>query len=298
MERYMRTANRYRNKVMFLTLFVALLLIVLLLRSVSTSERKDKEEEVIDPHAGQVYLYDGFDWIWMTPLEGVPVNQFTEDMFRTSGTRIDYLGSDYTVTRGIDVSEHQKEINWQQVASSGVDFAYIRVGRRGYTEGGLFEDPYFKANIEGALANGIDVGVYMFSQAITVSEAMEEARYVLDRIQGYNVSLPIVFDWEKIEDPSARTASLEMNGRTDCAVAFCETIENAGYKSCVYFNRNLGYYGYDLTRLTDYEFWFSLPESGFPNFYYAMDMWQYSFTENVPGIGIETDMNLRFVPKI
>ena len=80
--------------------------------------------------------------------------------------------------------------------------------------------------------------------------------------------------------------------------AFCQTVENAGYKSCVYFNRNLGYYGYDLTRLTDYEFWFSLPESGFPNFYYAMDMWQYSFTENVPGIGIETDMNLRFVPKI
>ena len=298
MERYMRTANRYKNKVMFLTLFVALLLIVLLLRSVSGSERIDKEEEVIDPHAGQVYLYDGFDWIWMTPLEGVPVNVFTEEMFRTTGTRIDYLGSEYTVTRGIDVSEHQKEINWQQVASSGVDFAYIRVGRRGYTEGGLFEDPYFKANIEGALANGIDVGVYMFSQAITVSEAMEEAKFVLDRIQGYNVALPIVFDWEKIEDTTARTAFLEMNGRTDCAVAFCQTVENAGYKSCVYFNRNLGYYGYDLTRLTDYEFWFSLPESGFPNFYYAMDMWQYSFTENVPGIGIETDMNLRFVPKI
>jgi len=297
MERYMRTANRYRNKVMFLTLFVALLLIVLLLRGVSGSEKKDKSEEIVDPHAGQVYLYDGFDWIWMTPLEGVPVNAFTEDMFRTTGTRIDYLGSDYTVTRGIDVSEHQKEINWQQVASSGVDFAYIRVGRRGYTEGGLFEDPYFRQNIEGALANGLDVGVYMFSQAITVSEAMEEAKYVLDRIQNYNVSLPIVFDWEKIEDPTARTASLEMNGRTDCAVAFCQTIENAGYKSCVYFNRNLGYYGYDLTRLTDYEFWFSLPESGFPNFYYAMDMWQYSFTENVPGIGIETDMNLRFVPK-
>ena len=282
---------------MFLTLFVALLLIVLLLRNVSSSQKHDKEDEIVDPHAGQVYLYDGFDWIWMTPLEGVPVNVFTEDMFITSGTRIDYLGNEYTVTRGIDVSEHQKEINWQQVSSSGVDFAYIRVGRRGYTEGGLFEDPYFKKNIEGALANGIDVGVYMFSQAITVSEAMEEAKYVLDRIQGYNVTLPIVFDWEKIEDPTARTAALEMNGRTDCAVAFCQTIENAGYKSCVYFNRNLGYYGYDLTRLTDYEFWFSLPESGFPNFYYAMDMWQYSFTENVPGISIETDMNLRFVPK-
>ena len=57
------------------------------------------------------------------------------------------------------------------------------------------------------------------------------------------------------------------------------------------------YYGYDLTRLTGYEFWFALPESGFPNFYYAADMWQYSFTESVPGIGVETDMNLWFIPK-
>jgi len=293
----MRTANRYKAKVILLTLVVALLLIVLLLRG--AGEKLIKEEaEPVDPHAGQVYLYDGFDWIWMTPLEGVPVNRFTEDMFSQSGSVISYLGSDYTVTRGIDVSEHQLEIDWQQVANSGVDFAFIRVGRRGYTEGGLFDDPRFKTNIEGALANGIDVGVYMFSQAITVSEAMEEARFVLEKIKGYNVTLPIVFDWEKIEEPGARTESLEMQGRTDCAVAFCETIENAGYKACVYFNRNLGYYGYDLTRLSDFEFWFSLPESGFPNFYYAMDMWQYSFTENVPGIGLPTDMNLRFVPKI
>lgn len=289
----MRTARRNRIKALLFTALILILLIVLMLRGVGG---KGKEPELVDPHAGQVYLYDGFDWIWMTPLEGVPVNSFTEDQFAGSGSGMRYLGSDYIVTRGIDVSEHQYDIDWQQVAASGVDYAYIRVGRRGYTEGGLFEDPYFKANIEGALANGLDVGVYMFSQAITVSEAMEEARFVLDRIGRYNVTLPIVFDWEKIEDPSARTAQLEMTGRTDCAVAFCETVKNAGYTPCLYFNRNLGYYGYDLTRLTDYDFWFSLPESGFPNFYYAMDMWQYSFTENVPGIRIPTDMNLRFVP--
>ena len=292
MEIDMRTARRYRVRALFLTAAVLILLAVLLLRGLF----KEVEPEVVDPHAGQVYLYDGFDWIWMTPLEGVPVNELTEEKFSTVNGKISYVGSDYSVTRGIDVSEHQYDIDWQQVAASGVDFAYIRVGRRGYTEGGLFEDPYFKKNIEGALANGLDVGVYMFSQAITVAEAMEEARFVLDRIGNYRVTLPVVFDWEKIEDPEARTASLQMQGRTDCAVAFCETIKNAGYTPCVYFNRNLGYYGYDLTRLLNYEFWFSLPESGFPNFYYAMDMWQYSFTENVPGINIPTDMNLRFVP--
>ena len=254
----------------------------------------NKEEP--DLHEGQVYIYDGFDWVWMTPLEGVPASTFTAEMFTGAGSEIKYLGSDYEVLRGIDVSEHQLDIDWNSVAQSGVDYAYIRVGRRGYTEGGLFEDPYFKANVQGAQNAGLKVGVYMFSQAITVQEAIEEARFVLERIGAYNITLPVVFDWEKIHEADARTADITMEGRTDCAVAFCETVKNAGYTPCVYFNRNLGYYGYDLTRLTDYMFWFALPESGFPNFYYAADMWQYSFTETVPGINVETDMNLWFIP--
>ena len=194
-------------------------------------------------------------------------------------------------------SEHQLDIDWKQVAASGVDYAYIRVGWRGYTEGGLFEDAYFERNIQGALDAGLHVGVYMFSQAVTVQEAIEEADFVLERIGKYNVTLPVVFDWEKIEAAEARSHGLTMELRTDCARAFCETVKSAGYVPCVYFNRNLGYYGYDLTRLTDYEFWFSLPESGFPNFYYACDMWQYSFTETVPGIAEPTDMNLWFIAK-
>lgn len=289
----MKTAVRYKIGTIIFALAALVLAVFLVGRIVQS-----KPEEEIDPHAGQVYIYDGFDWIWMTPLEGVPANGFTEDMFTTTGREISYNGEEYEVLCGIDVSEHQLDIDWAQVAHSGVDYAYIRVGRRGYTEGGLFEDPYFTANIKGAQNAGIKVGVYMFSQAISVQEAIEEANFVLDRIGNYNITLPIVFDWEKIEDASARTANMTMLSRTDCAVAFCETIKNAGYTPCVYFNRNLGYYGYDLTRLTDYEFWFSLPESGFPNFYYAVDMWQYSFTENVKGISVETDMNLWFIPKV
>jgi len=250
-----------------------------------------------DPHEGQVYLYDGFDWIWYTPLEGVPVNELTEEKFSSAGGQPEFIGSGYDVLRGIDVSDHQNYINWTDVAASGIDFAYIRVGWRGYTEGGLYQDDYFEYNIRSATEAGLDVGVYMFSQAVTVQEAFEEANFVLERISGYNVSLPIVYDWEKVEDSNARTADLSMSTRTDCAVAFCEAIKNAGYEPCVYFNRNIGYYGYDLTRLTDYEFWFSLPEQGFPNFYYACDMWQYSFSETVPGIEGPTDMNLRFIPK-
>lgn len=287
----MKTTVRYRfvTVLMVLAIFIAAAGIIFVLM-------KETPEEV-DPHAGQVYIYDGFDWIWMTPLEGVPANQLKEEHFINDGGKISYIGTDYEVLRGIDVSEHQLEIDWQQVAGADLDYAYIRVGRRGYTEGGLFEDEYYKANVKGAREAGLDVGVYMFSQAITVQEAIEEARFALERVEGNNVTLPIVFDWEKIEAEGARTAGLSMEARTDCAVAFCETVKNAGYTPCIYFNRNLGYYGYDLTRLTDYMFWFALPESNFPNFYYASDMWQYSFTETVPGINLDTDMNLWFIPK-
>lgn len=286
----MRTARRNKTALVLVIVILAALAAALVIGLLSKKEPED-------PHKGQVYIYDGFDWIWMTPLEGVPANELTEEFFSSGSGRIEYTGSDYDVLRGVDVSEHQLDIDWKQVAASGVDYAYIRVGWRGYTEGGLFEDVYFERNIQGALDAGLHVGVYMFSQAVTVQEAIEEADFVLERIGKYNVTLPVVFDWEKIEAAEARSHGLTMELRTDCARAFCETVKSAGYVPCVYFNRNLGYYGYDLTRLTDYEFWFSLPESGFPNFYYACDMWQYSFTETVPGIAEPTDMNLWFIAK-
>ena len=285
----MKTAVKYRlilTAIALLVLAAAVVIFALSLRP-----------EPVDPHEGQVYIYDGFDWIWMTPLPGVEANTMTAEDFTDQSGQPSYTGDGYQVLRGVDVSEHQHQIDWAQVAASGVDYAYVRLGYRGYTEGGLFEDPYFKANVEGALANGLQVSVYFFSQAITVQEAIEEAEFVLERIKDYNITLPVVYDWEKINgETAARTDTLDFNILNDCAVAFCDTVKNAGYAPAIYFNRHLGYYGYDLSRMTDYAFWFALPESSFPNFYYAVDMWQYSFTEQVPGIAEPTDMNLMFIP--
>ena len=285
----MKTAVKYR----LILIAIAVLVLAAAVVIVALSLRP----EPVDPHEGQVYIYDGFDWVWMTPLPGVEANSLTAEDFSDWSGCPTYTGSDYQVLRGIDVSEHQHEIDWAQVAASGVDYAYVRLGYRGYTEGGLFEDPYFRANVEGALANGLQVSVYFFSQAISVQEAIEEAEYVLARIRDYNITLPVVYDWEKINgETAARTDNLDFSILNDCAVAFCDTVKNAGYEPAIYFNRHLGYYGYDLSRMTDYDFWFALPESSFPNFYYAVDMWQYSFTEQVPGIAEPTDMNLMFIP--
>ena len=267
--------------------FVGILILVLLLFA------GGKEE--VDPHEGQVYINDGFDMVWMTPLEGVPANTIRREDIEIRDGKPYYTGSEYKTLRGIDVSEHQWDIDWAKVAQTDITFAYVRLGYRGYTEGGLFEDPYFKNNVKGALSNGLQVGVYFFSQAISVEEAIEEAEFVLERVKNYNVKLPIVFDWEKLDDVPARTYGLDPAVLTDCAVAFCQTIEAAGYDASVYFNRYIGYYGFDLSKLTEYDFWLAVPGE-FPDFYYATDMWQYSFTETVPGIKEPTDMNLMFLP--
>ena len=259
-----------------------------------------KKEEV-DPHAGQVYLYDGYDWVWYTPKEGVELNSLTKEDFQWTDNGPIYVGSEYTVEKGIDVSEHQLEIDWAQVYKQSYDFIYVRVGRRGYTQGGIFEDEYFEQNIKGAAQCGAKLGVYFFSQAVTVAEAIEEAQWVLNRIKGYDITLPIAFDWEKQEAADSRTLSTDGTTVTDCAVAFCETIKNAGYEPCVYMNRIPGYYTFDISRLKDYKIWYALPctppDVTFPSFYYHIDFWQYSATEQVPGIPVETDMNYIFTPK-
>ena len=248
-----------------------------------------------DEHAGQVYLNDGFDMVWITPHENVPVNTLKPEEFRTVDGIPSYTGSEYSTYLGIDTSEHQWEVNWN-AAAQVLDFAYVRLGYRGYTEGGLFLDPWFETNLAGASAAGLDTGVYFFSQATNVSEAIEEAEFVIDHLRGFRVNLPIIYDWEKIDEEQARTTGLGDLTLTDCAVAFCRTIEHAGYDAGVYFNRYLGYYGFDLSRLTDYAFWVSVP-GDFPDYYYACDFWQCNFEASIPGVTGNADLNLRFVKR-
>jgi GH25 family lysozyme M1 (1,4-beta-N-acetylmuramidase) len=97
---------------------------------------------------------------------------------------------------GIDVSQHQGKIDWAAVRNSGVEFAIIRVGYRGQTQGGIYEDRYFKTNMSGAIANGIKVGVYFYSTAINEEEALEEAAWVVKKIAPYSVTYPVVYDFE------------------------------------------------------------------------------------------------------
>ena len=256
-----------------------------------------KPEEEVDPHEGQVLINDGYNDVWITPIEGVEVNDLKKEDFDRADGKIVYTGEDYDTILGVDVSEHQRYIDWQQVADSGVQFAYIRCGYRGYTQGSLNEDPWFLTNIDGARDAGLDVGVYFFSQAINVAEAIHEARFVLRHIEGHEITLPVMYDWEKLEDiEDARTNDLDPSIIGDCGVAFCETIRAAGYEAGIYFNRQLGYYSLDLSRLKDVKFWLAVP-GDYPDFYYAGNIWQYTHEGEVPGIDGQVDMNLMFIKR-
>ena len=224
----------------------------------------------------------------------VDKNEYRDDAFVQVGGFTIYTGEDAASHIGVDVSTHQGEIDWPQVAGAGVRFAMIRAGFRGYTGGGIYQDAQFEANIRGALDAGLRVGVYFFSQATTPEEAREEARQTLAWIEPYDVTYPVVFDWEEITHDSARTDGVEPETVTECIKAFCAEVEAAGHRPMVYFNKNQGYDVMDLEQLAGYEFWLA-GYSQTPSFQYDFEMWQYSCTGSVPGIQGDVDLNLCLV---
>ena len=229
-------------------------------------------------------------------LDGVPVNSYDNKYFlKESDGYMTYTEPGVETELGIDVSVYQGEIDWQKVADAGIDFAIIRVGYRGYgSEGKMMPDKYFTQNIQGALDAGLDVGVYYFSQAITVEEAREEAAYVIEQVKDYDLTYPVVFDWERQNYAGSRTQTVpSVSTMCKMANAFCEDITAAGYEAMVYFNPSEGYKQYDLSQLMDYSFWLAQYNS-VPTFYYDFDMWQYTSTGRVPGISGNVDINLRF----
>ena len=155
----------------------------------------------------------------------------------------------------------------------------------------MFEDKQFWANIQGALDAGLQVGVYFFSQATSAQEAREEARFVLDTIQGYDVTGPVVFDWENIGNDSARTDGMTSSQVTAAANAFCQMVEEAGYRPMIYFNQYIGYLLYDLDQVVQYPFWLA-EYNAVPSFYYDFEMWQYTSSGSVSGISGKVDRNV------
>lgn len=193
---------------------------------------------------------------------------------------------------GIDVSTFQKKIDWKKVKKAGVEFVMIRLGYRGFIEGVLFEDEWAQKHYQGAKEAGLKVGGYFFSQAISQEEAKEEAEYCLKIIKGWDVQMPIVFDWEFVKE-GYRTDVVTARMLTDCTKMFCHTIEEAGYQSMVYFNPTQSRKKMHMDELTDYGFWLAAYDKDF-SYEYKVDMWQYTNKGKVPGVKGNVDIDLYF----
>lgn len=193
---------------------------------------------------------------------------------------------------GVDVSYYQGDIDWQQVKEAGFTFAIIRVGGRGYgEEGELYADTHAQKNYEGAKAAGLKVGAYFFSQAVSEMEAQEEAWYALELTSGWDMDLPLVFDWEYISE-DARTGYMEESDKIRVTKAFFEVLESVGVTPMAYVVSwaSAEY----MVAVQDYPVWV-VQYTELMDFPYHFTYWQYTSRGTVPGIEGEVDINL-YIP--
>ena len=208
-------------------------------------------DEVVLADAGQYYFFP--------ILEDLAKNTYNPESFMADGDGVvHYYEEGERISRkGIDVSRYQDKIDWEKVADDEVDYAFVRLGIRGYTEGEILEDETFQTNIEGALKNDIDVGVYFFTQAMSEEEAEEEAEFVIESIAPYKVTYPVVIDVEAVTSANARSNDLSKEDRTKYCIAFCEKVKEAGYTPMIYGNLKTFMLLLDIEQLEEYDKWFA-----------------------------------------
>lgn len=237
-------------------------------------------------------------------------NSFTTDGDYTSATyyhRSDY--EDYQLINGIDVSWWQAKnktttlLDWEEIHNSGIDFAFVRVGSRDSSSGSIYEDTAADSHIQAALENDINIGLYIFSQALTEKEAREEANFVLNQIDKYDwdVTLPIVIDREKGSYNRLTAGKLSKTKETAVCQAFADTIVEAGYQASVYASYSWIKSYINTDDLTDCGIWIarynntttSNTKSGtaYADVPYDYDFWQYSSTSRVDGYSGNLDTN-------
>ncbi len=226
-----------------------------------------------------------------------PRHEYDADKFVIDGRFVSYEDDQYYSRLGIDVARHQGEIDWDKVKAEGAEFAFIRIGYRGYGSAGTINlDQRFVENIEGAQRAGLDVGVYFFSQAINEDEALEEAEFVIENLEGYELQLPVVYDPESILDDEARTDNVSGEQFTRNTIAFCNSIKEKGYEPMVYSNMLWEAFEFDMGKLSDLPFWYADYEEK-PQTPYDFQFWQYSNEGRIDGIGEAMDLDIQILRK-
>lgn len=287
----------FDRRLMAIAVIVLAVVVVLAVRGCASSaddsaaggtaaEETATAEETVSRMTGTVTLHDQSNWDW-------------SNLGRDDDGRYQYVADDQTVSKfGIDVADHQGDIDWQAVAADGVQFAFIRLGYRTTDTGELSHDQLFNKNFKQAREAGIPVGVYFYSQATTTDEAHEEAQFIIDALNGESLDYPVVLDLESSDpDLASRIESIGQDQATQDAIEFCRTVKDAGYDVMVY-GSEADLQLIDFPQLTsavgDVPVWYAA-YSGAPDSTASLSIWQYSSKGSVEGIDAVVDLNLQLV---
>ncbi len=243
-----------------------------------------KKAKVSDPEDVDNYKVCG------TPDDGITIKEAIKK----------YKEKNSKISLGIDVSAHQKNIDFNKVKKSGVDFVIIRAGFTGWGTGAMKKDAYFETNISKAKAAGLKVGAYYYSVAITEEEAALEAQLTIDIIKssGYGLDYPVALDYEEINKHRAKGLTDEQ--RTNIALTYMSYIEqHSGFRTMFYTSKNAYYNSFITEQLYGYKFWlanFIHKSNTTTNYDGVAYIWQYASDGNVPGISTCVDMNIAYQP--
>lgn len=253
-------------------------------------------DRIVVPESGRYYFFEILDTLKKNDYsnENFVFPVLNEETKKYEGEATYSVNGEVVSHKGIDVSKFQGDIDWNKVSKDGVEFAYIRLGYRGYGSGKLVTDEKYEDNVAGCNEAGIDAGVYFFTEAVSEKEAIEEADYVLDNIGDYKINLPIVIDVEESASKTdSRTKDLTKEDRTRIVIAFCNRIKEAGYDTMIYGNLKSLMLMLDMEQLEEYDKWFAYYH--YPlHFPYQYRVWQYSASGTVDGVPGSCDLNIAF----
>ena len=263
--------------------------------SPSPTHEPTDEEMAADGKHTQVTYRDGTKE-WLEISKKIPLYTYDITNIKIVNGKMEYYQDGEKCSwLGVDLSKSNGEVDFEVLRDEGIDFVMLRIGSRGYETGMITLDENFVTNIEEAQKAKLEVGVYFYSQAVSVKEAVEEAEFVIANLTPYTINYPIAFDMEYVANDKSRIDTLDEDKKTQIAEAFLSTIEKEGYRTILYGNKT-----WLLTEivpdklLTDYDVWL-VEQSPMPDYPYQFKMWKYAAKENINGIQNNAAYTISFI---
>lgn len=262
-------------------------------------ESSASTEEITEANDGKHTLVTDYDGSsdWITISQYIAKHDYDFSNLSSVSGRFKYYQGDKCVSSfGVDISKDQGYVDFNKLKKAGADFVMIRAGQRGYQSGVISEDEYFKDSLKRAQDAGLGVGVYFMSQAVTEQEAVEEAEFVIESLNGYSVNYPVAFVMKYVPNDICRIEGVSRNDKSMIARAFLKKVKEAGYIPLLYGDKPWLIRYVDLSKLVnDFDIWLSMPGIDTPDYPYKFAMWQYNSQGTIDGISGSVNFNISFI---